>query len=288
MFYAEPCASSTARSRAVRRSTGSRACRSTGRSTRTRAARTAARSVTSAPSRRAPTGPPTTATAARSASRSTSPTCSGASSRGRRGSERASRSGAATDPYQPAEGRYRLTRACIEELGRARTPFSIITRGPMIRRDIDVLVEAARRTNVHVSFSVPTLDERIWRTTEPGTAPPRRRLETVRHPDRGGHRHRRRARADPPRALRRSGAPRRGRPRGARAPERRASGRTSSTFDPGPGSTSSRRSHATGPSCFRATSGSTRAAPICPRRRSSPSARRCGPWRARRRGRAVR
>jgi DNA repair photolyase len=88
--------------------------------------------------------------------------------------------GAATDPYQPAEARYRLTRACIQELGRARTPFSLITRGPMARRDIDVLVEAARRAKVHVSFSVPTLDERIWRSTEPGTAPPRRRLETVR------------------------------------------------------------------------------------------------------------
>jgi DNA repair photolyase len=50
----------------------------------------------------------------------------------------------------------------------------------MVRRDVDVLVDAARRAKVHVSFSVPTLDERIWRTTEPGTAPPRRRLETVR------------------------------------------------------------------------------------------------------------
>ena len=88
--------------------------------------------------------------------------------------------GAATDPYQPAEGRYRLTRACIVELGRSRTPFSLITRGPMIRRDVDVLVDAARRAKVHVSFSVPTLDERIWRATEPGTAPPRRRLEAVR------------------------------------------------------------------------------------------------------------
>ena len=88
--------------------------------------------------------------------------------------------GAATDPYQPAEGRYRLTRACIRELGRAETPFSLITRGPMVRRDVDVLVEAARRAEVHVSFSVPTLDERIWRATEPGTASPRRRLETVR------------------------------------------------------------------------------------------------------------
>ena len=88
--------------------------------------------------------------------------------------------GAATDPYQPAEGRFRLTRACIRELGRARTPFSLITRGTLVRRDVDVLAEAAGRAHVHVTFSVPTLDERIWRATEPGTAPPRRRLETVR------------------------------------------------------------------------------------------------------------
>ena len=47
--------------------------------------------------------------------------------------------GAATDPYQPAEGRYRLTRGCIEALGAARTPFDLITRGPLIVRDADVL-----------------------------------------------------------------------------------------------------------------------------------------------------
>ena len=111
--------------------------------------------------------------------------------------------GAATDPYQPAEGRFRLTRACIRELGRARTPFSLITRGPLIRRDVDVLAEAAARAKVHVTFSVPTLDERIWRTTEPGTAPPRRRLEAVRDPRRRRDRHGRRARAAAPRPLRR-------------------------------------------------------------------------------------
>jgi DNA repair photolyase len=87
--------------------------------------------------------------------------------------------GAATDPYQPAEGRYRLTRACIEALGEARTPFSIITRGPMIVRDIDVLVEAARRASVSVTFSIPTLDEDVWRKTEPSTAHPRQRLRAV-------------------------------------------------------------------------------------------------------------
>ena len=87
--------------------------------------------------------------------------------------------GAATDPYQPAEGRYRLTRACIEALGEAASPFSIITRGPLIVRDVDVLAEAAQRARVSVTFSVPTLDEEIWRLTEPGTAPPRQRLRAL-------------------------------------------------------------------------------------------------------------
>ena len=87
--------------------------------------------------------------------------------------------GAATDPYQPAEGRYRLTRACIEALGAASTPFSIITRGPLIVRDVDVLAAAARRAKVSVVFSVPTLDREIWRRTEPGTAPPQQRLRAL-------------------------------------------------------------------------------------------------------------
>ena len=88
--------------------------------------------------------------------------------------------GAATDPYQPAEGRYRLTRACLEVLRDAASPFSLITRGPLIVRDIDVLAEAAARADVSVTFSVPTVDEQVWRTTEPGTAPPRQRLRALR------------------------------------------------------------------------------------------------------------
>jgi DNA repair photolyase len=87
--------------------------------------------------------------------------------------------GAATDPYQPAEGRYRLTRACLEVLAAASNPFGLITRGPLIVRDVDVLAEAARRADVSVVFSVPTLDERVWQTTEPGTAPPRQRLRAL-------------------------------------------------------------------------------------------------------------
>ena len=87
--------------------------------------------------------------------------------------------GAATDPYQPAEGRYRLTRGCIEALGEAANPFGIITRGPLIVRDVDVLTDAARRAGVSVTFSVPTLDDEIWRRTEPGTAHPRQRLRAL-------------------------------------------------------------------------------------------------------------
>jgi len=88
--------------------------------------------------------------------------------------------GAATDPYQPAEGRYKLTRACLEALCDASNPFSIITRGPMIVRDLDVLVEAAQRASVSVTFSVPTVDEEVWKRTEPSTAHPRQRLKAIR------------------------------------------------------------------------------------------------------------
>src|SRR5215211_568869 len=88
--------------------------------------------------------------------------------------------GAATDPYQPAEGRYRLTRSCLEVLAAASNPFSIITRGPMIMRDVDVLQDAARRASVSITFSIPTLDEEVWRKTEPSTAHPRQRLRAIR------------------------------------------------------------------------------------------------------------
>ncbi len=88
--------------------------------------------------------------------------------------------GTATDPYQPAEGRFRLTRGAIVALGEARTPFGLITRGPMVVRDIDVLATASLRAKVGVTFSIPTVDDRIWRLTEPGTAPPRQRLRAIR------------------------------------------------------------------------------------------------------------
>jgi DNA repair photolyase len=87
--------------------------------------------------------------------------------------------GAATDPYQPAEGRYELTRGCIEAFAEASNPFSLITRGPMIVRDLDVLTAAARRAKVSITFSIPTLDDDVWSKTEPSTAHPRQRLRAV-------------------------------------------------------------------------------------------------------------
>jgi DNA repair photolyase len=88
--------------------------------------------------------------------------------------------GAATDPYQPAEGRYRLTRACLEVLAEYANPARLITRGPMIVRDVDVLTRLASRASFAVTFSVPTIDHDIWRRTEPGTAPPHQRLRALR------------------------------------------------------------------------------------------------------------
>jgi len=87
--------------------------------------------------------------------------------------------GAATDPYQPAEGRYRLTRQCLEAMRDFANPTAMITRGPMIVRDVDVLAGLARKAELHITFSIPTLDDDVWRKTEPGTAHPRQRLRAL-------------------------------------------------------------------------------------------------------------
>src|SRR2546428_1887863 len=87
--------------------------------------------------------------------------------------------GAATDPYQPAEGRFKLTRQCLEALRDFSNPAGLITRGPMIVRDIDVLTELAKRADLGVTFSIPTIDMDVWRKTEPGTAPPQQRLRAI-------------------------------------------------------------------------------------------------------------
>ena len=88
--------------------------------------------------------------------------------------------GTATDPYQPIEGHYRLSRALIETMTAGRTPFGLITKGPMVVRDIDVLIAHGRAARNTVYMSVPTVDEDAWRQLEPGTAHPLQRLRAVR------------------------------------------------------------------------------------------------------------
>ena len=88
--------------------------------------------------------------------------------------------GTATDPYQPIEGHYKLSRGVIQALARGRTPFGLITKGPMVVRDIDVLLDHARAASHTVYMSLPTVDEDAWQQLEPGTAHPLQRLRAVR------------------------------------------------------------------------------------------------------------
>jgi DNA repair photolyase len=94
--------------------------------------------------------------------------------------------GTNTDPYQRCEGKYRLTRGIIDVLSEARNPFSILTKGTLILRDLDALSEAARRTDVRANLSIATLDEQVWQASEPGTPHPRRRLEAVKRLNEAG------------------------------------------------------------------------------------------------------
>src|SRR5436309_12022097 len=88
--------------------------------------------------------------------------------------------GTATDPYQPIEGRYRLTRSCLETLAAGRTPIGLVIKGPILVRDRDVLMDVARAARCTAHMSVPTVDEDAWRILEPGTAHPLQRLRAVR------------------------------------------------------------------------------------------------------------
>jgi DNA repair photolyase len=88
--------------------------------------------------------------------------------------------GTNTDPYQRCEGRYRLTRGVVQTLAEAGNSFSLLTKGTLVTRDLDVLAAAAQRgVCTGVSLSVPTLDEDVWRASEPGTPHPRARMEAV-------------------------------------------------------------------------------------------------------------
>jgi len=88
--------------------------------------------------------------------------------------------GTATDPYQPIEGHYKLTRRALKALVAGRTPVGIVTKGPMIVRDRDVLADLSAVAECTVCVSVPTVDEDAWRSLEPGTAHPMQRLRAVR------------------------------------------------------------------------------------------------------------
>lgn len=88
--------------------------------------------------------------------------------------------GTATDPYQPIEGRYRLTRRSLSALVERATPVALVTKGPMAVRDRDLFAELGRRASCTVCFSVPTVDEDAWRVLEPGTASPLQRLRALR------------------------------------------------------------------------------------------------------------
>jgi len=88
--------------------------------------------------------------------------------------------GTATDCYQPIEGSYKLTRRSLEALYDFRNPAGVVTKGPMIVRDADVLADLSRTAGCSVYISVPCVDEDVWRQLEPGTAHPMQRLRAVR------------------------------------------------------------------------------------------------------------
>lgn len=88
--------------------------------------------------------------------------------------------GTATDPYQPVEGRYRLTRGSLTLLRDHANPMSLLTKSPMIVRDVDLLADLAHVASAEVFFSITTVDLNLWRIVEPGTANPFNRLRAMR------------------------------------------------------------------------------------------------------------
>jgi DNA repair photolyase len=94
--------------------------------------------------------------------------------------------GTNTDPYQWVEGRYRMMPEVLAALDEAETPVSVLTKSPLVLRDIEQYVEMAAGAGASVNLSVPTLDEKVWRATEPHTPHPRARLEAVAELNRRG------------------------------------------------------------------------------------------------------
>jgi DNA repair photolyase len=94
--------------------------------------------------------------------------------------------GTNTDPYQRCEGKFHLTQGVVAVLAEAGNPFSILTKSTLILRDLELLARAAERTSVQANLSIGTLDEAVWKLTEPGTPHPRQRVEAVRKLNRAG------------------------------------------------------------------------------------------------------
>ncbi len=94
--------------------------------------------------------------------------------------------GTNTDPYQWVEGRYRLMEGIWEALRDAANPCSVLTKSPLLLRDLALMLQIAQRTGFSACLSIPTLDEKAWRATEPHTPSPRARLEAVAELNRAG------------------------------------------------------------------------------------------------------
>jgi len=88
--------------------------------------------------------------------------------------------GTNTDPYQRCEGRYRLTRAVLEALRDHRNPCSVLTKSPLLVRDLDLFEELAATAGFSANLSIGTMDEEVWRRSEPGTPHPKARMAAVR------------------------------------------------------------------------------------------------------------
>ena len=92
----------------------------------------------------------------------------------------------ATDPYQPLEASYRLTRRCLEVCAEYHNPAAVVTKAPLVERDLDVLAALGSVARVHVTISLPFLDPELARALEPWAASPARRLATVERLSRAG------------------------------------------------------------------------------------------------------
>ena len=89
--------------------------------------------------------------------------------------------GTASDPYEPAEAQYCLTRGILHVLAEFQNPVSITTKGVLVQRDVDILTQLSRVADVKVAFSICSVDEEIWRKIEPGTPKPMARMEAMQY-----------------------------------------------------------------------------------------------------------